>query len=464
MPGASASDIGVDTGLDCACNARVCNDVCSGAPDGVACDDGNACTGEGTCQGGVCQSGSPNCAAGESIDACNNQTGACSAETGECLTEAVADGTECPLSDGTGVCTNGVCGEPPTVSQISASTWHTCAVRTDGRVYCWGRNQYGALGNGTAGQDSSTPVEVIDLTDAVQVEAGDSYSCARKATGEVVCWGDGYFGQLGDGANTNSDRPTVVEGLTDAVAIAAGHSHACALRSDGEVACWGDNTWGQLGDGTTVSRSTPVSVLPAGLNVIKITAGENHTCAWRANQHLLCWGSNSVGQLGDGTTLERHQPVTAALFSAIDVEAGRAHTCALKEDGRVVCWGNNFTGQLGVGTTINQTLPDHDVIGIENAVQVAPGNSHSCARLLDGTMGCWGHNFNGQLGDGTTTQRLTAVPVSGLTGAADISAGVYHSCAVLTNGTVSCWGYNSFGQLGDGTTTDSSTPRLVTGL
>jgi hypothetical protein len=151
------------------------------------------------------------------------------------------------------------------------------------------------------------------------------------------------------------------------------------------------------------------------------------------------------------------------VIPAPHISAGGSHTCALAASGTIKCWGNNTSGQLGDGTTTNSSTPV-TVSGITNATSISAGYHHTCALLAGGTIKCWGYNFYGQLGDGTTTNSSTPVAVTGITNGTAISAGALHTCALLAGGTLKCWGYNSSGQLGDGTTTNSSTPATVLGL
>ena len=237
-------------------------------------------------------------------------------------------------------------------------------------------------------------------------------------------------------------------------------NHTCAILNDGTARCWGANSSGQLGDGTTTDKALPTQV--SGLsNAISITAGWDHTCALLNDGTVKCWGYNSIGQLGDGTTSNRLTPVSVSgITNATSVAAGGAHTCALLSDGTARCWGWNYYGQLGDGTTTDRSTPV-SVSGITNAISIVAGWDHTCALLNDGTVKCWGENNTGQLGDGTTTNRLTPVSVSGITNAISVVAGGAHTCALLNDGTVKCWGRNNYGQLGDGTTTDRSTPVSV---
>jgi alpha-tubulin suppressor-like RCC1 family protein len=354
------------------------------------------------------------------------------------------------------------------VAAIVAGASHTCALTAGGGVKCWGDNWYGQLGDGTT-TDRTTPVDVSGLSSGVAaIAAGAWHTCALTVGGGVKCWGYNYYGQLGDGTTTDGHTPVDVSGLTsDVAAIAAGTSHTCALTSGGGVKCWGHNGSGQLGDGTWTQRTTPVDVSGPTSGVVAIAAGDSHTCALTAGGGVKCWGANWAGQLGDGTTTWRNTPVEVSGLSSgvAAIAAGAWHTCALTAGGGVQCWGYNSNGQLGNRKFGYRAIPV-DVSGLANgAVRIAAGDSHTCALTAGGGVKCWGYNYYGQLGDGTTTWRNTPVEVSGLTsGVTAIATGGYHTCALTVGGGVKCWGYNYSGQLGDGTTTQRTAPVDVSGL
>ncbi len=376
------------------------------------------------------------------------------------------------LGDGTWTQRNtpvDVSGLTSGAATVSAGGWHTCALTAGGGAKCWGHNYPGQLGDGTT-TDRKTPVDVTGLTSGVAaVSAGGLHTCALTTAGGIKCWGANYFGELGDGTTTNRTTPVDVSGLTGGVAaVSAGYQHTCALTEGGGAKCWGSNSGGQLGDGTTPWSSTPVDVSGLTGGVVAVSAGGDLTCSLTAAGGIKCWGANYSGELGDGTTTNRTTPVDVSGLTGgvAAVSAGDNHTCALTTGGGIKCWGENDYGQLGDGTTTSRTIPV-DVSGLTSGVAaVSAGGSHTCALTTGGGVKCWGDNYRGQLGDGTTTDRLTPVDVSGLTsGVAAVSAGDdYHTCALTTEGGVKCWGSNFGGQLGDGTTTNRITPVDVTGL
>ena len=350
----------------------------------------------------------------------------------------------------------------PGVRAVSAGWHHTCALTHVGGVKCWGYNLRGQLGDGTTTM-RTTPVDVVGLTRGVRaIASGVFHTCALTSGGAVKCWGLNHAGQLGNGTTENSSVPVDVVGLGQGVtAVTSGIWHSCAITPGGAAKCWGQNNFGQLGDGTTENRSTPVGVtgLDGGVSVIRAGTGGDggadgsHTCAvvgGSGNERggvrprpdgggAKCWGINSVGQLGDGTTTTRLVPVdvVGATTGIASVAAAGGYSCALRTDGGVACWGFNPFGQLGDGTTENRAVPT-PVVGLASGVTVlASGGYHSCVLVRSGGVKCWGGNGNGQVGDGEH-ERNHLVPV-------DVSASLYrrecptivaapHSGFALTNG------------------------------
>ncbi|MFT3792786.1 MAG: Ig-like domain repeat protein [Rudaea sp.] len=351
---------------------------------------------------------------------------------------------------------------------VAAGYGHTCAMTAVGGVKCWGANANGQLGNGTT-TDNQTPVDVASEAGGVAATAtGYHHVCALTAANGVKCWGKNDFGQLGNNSTTDSSTPVDVTGLTSNVAaIAAGYSHTCAVNVTGGVQCWGYNAVGQLGNGTTTDSSTPVPVTDLTSGVAAITAGGGHSCALTEAGGVKCWGNNGNGQLGNGSITTSLTPVdvTNLASGAAAITAGEYHACALTTTGGVKCWGKNSSGQLGNGSTTDSTTPV-DVSGLTSGVAaIAAGKNHTCALTTAGGVKCWGSNSDGQLGNNSSTDSDAPVDVAGLTSAVTgIATGGYHSCASTATNGVQCWGANGDGQLGNNSVTNSLIPVAVTGL
>jgi len=471
--------------------------------------------------------------------------------------------------------------------RIAAGNSHACVLRSDGRVHCWGYNQYGQLGDGTQA-DRRTPVLVPALTNVVQIVAGGYHTCAltRNATGTspgpMYCWGENDDGQLGIGSTSPySVIPRQVTLPGDVIKISAGQDNTCAIvNTPTPVYCWGKG----VGDGSTIHSSpwalpnvygTPLGIAlgyknlaydvtlsgcvwgSSGLycwangTVLSLqsftvdygfTLSDNgtHLCYTRPalQWRVECAGHNDYGQLGDGSTTDHSPPVLPVQTASGDldaqqVSAGANHVCAVRyhNGGEVWCWGSGVSGQLGFtgASTCGQnstscSLVAGHVQGISGAIGIAAGSSFNCALLRNESVKCWGHNYWGQLGNGTNTDSQTPVtvigtapllrvprtflgaghacmwrgglfcwgnnlagqlgfggssaaggfsPLSGcslcptpeqvttLDGADVVSGGIEHTCALPGDGTAYCWGKNNVGQLGGGTVFDSDSPKLV---
>lgn len=345
-------------------------------------------------------------------------------------------------------------------TSVDAGLHHTCASRSNGTARCWGANANGQLGNATlgVGGQSINPVAVSSLSNVTGITTGDRHNCARVATGEVFCWGGNAEGQLGtDTGGFSSSSASQVAGLTNATRVDAGGLHTCARLANGTASCWGYNTFGQLGNNTTTGGYTHVATQFAlGEFPVVLSAGNRHTCALLANGAARCWGSNTGGELGTGTTNPALTPATTLLSPAIAVtaiDAGDNHTCALISTGVVKCWGDNSDLQLGVATPANTATPQNpggSAAPAQNVIGLSVGSDHTCVLFANGTAKCWGDNELGQLGDNTTTDKSSqTITVVGLEFAVALSAGANHTCALLADGGVQCWGYDANGELGN---------------
>jgi alpha-tubulin suppressor-like RCC1 family protein len=349
------------------------------------------------------------------------------------------------------------------LTPLSAGASHTCAVTPQKGLKCWGRNNFGQLGDGSL-TNRLIPTNVYGLAGMRSVSGGGGHTCALAATGKVKCWGYNEWGELGDGTTAERLTPVNVAGLAgEMIAVLAG-GHGCALDASGGLKCWGRNNYGQLGDGTTIERHTPVEVIGLGSGVRSVSGGGTNSCAVSSAGGLKCWGYNFNGQLGDGTTVDKLAPVdVSGMSSGISaVSVGLAYACALTEAGGVKCWGYNYLGELGDGTSVSSNVPV-EVSGLgSGVVAISAGNGHTCAVTSSGGVKCWGFNYYGELGDGSTANRYVPVNVSGLSsGVTAVSTGGGHTCALTDANSIKCWGYNKFGQLGDGTANNRKFPVNV---
>ena len=322
---------------------------------------------------------------------------------------------------------------------VSASRGRTCAVRLDGGLACWGwdglRERFATAG----------------LQNVVAVSTADNpqfglHACVLHEDRSVSCWGSGADGKLGQGNTNNHYLPVAVPGLNDAVAVSAGGEHTCAVHSDGGVSCWGPNRYGELGDGTPRPSYSPRRV-PGLSDVVAVAAGPYSNCAVHRDGAVSCWGWPYAS--------------TPSRFDGPDamssVSIGQDRTCATTVAGAVYCW------------PWGQTLADATRVGnLTDVVEVSVGDGAVCGLHRDGGVSCWGEdNAVGQVGDGTTTPRPQPVRLAGISDAVAVSVSLgspalgAHACALHEDGSASCWGGNELGQVGDGTTDNRLVPTRV---
>ena len=333
------------------------------------------------------------------------------------------------------------------------------------RVYTWGNNGAGQLGNGTT-VNSNTPGP-LSLTKVKSVAAGANFSLVLLANGTVDAFGEGASGQLGDGSNAQSDVPVKVSGLTGVAAIAASNYGGLALLKTGTVWAWGYNGYGQLGNGEHEKNSN-VPVQVAGLAEVKaISAQGSHDLALLKSGQVFAWGRNGNGEAGQGTTEPYviDNAVAVPGVSAKAIAAGLYHSLAVLKNGTVMAWGDNNSGQLGNGTTEETSTP-HLIPGLSKVASVSAGDDFSVALLADRTVKAWGDNGFGELGNGDNSGKPSYTPVAvvGLAEVASLSAGEYFAVALLKSGLVKSWGFGGGGALGNGGNAGSSSPVSVSGL
>ncbi len=344
------------------------------------------------------------------------------------------------------------------VKKLSAGDSVWCAAMTDGSVRC---------------RDNGVWETITGINNAIDVAVGveDSPRCALLADGSIRCWGTNDKGQLGNGSTTVAKDPVQVIGISNAKQVVAGQNFACALLDDGTIKCWGDNGWGQMGNGTwytpgiggavlgpdqcgsSACSMTPVAV-PGISAAVQLGVGAVFVCAVISDGTALCWGGNIGGPLGNGTdlissgvaTLTINPVVVSGLNDAVAIKSEWYHACALTKTGTVKCWGTNNYGNLGIGSTTGPEICDTSTMmiggpncafspqlvpGLNNVKAIGLSVNSTCALLTDGTAKCWGMNRDGELGDGDTTDSASPVSVTGLSTGVDIEGGYSHFLVIL---------------------------------
>jgi alpha-tubulin suppressor-like RCC1 family protein len=372
-------------------------------------------------------------------------------------------GVEIGESCGVDPCHAGACAS---VTELALGHDHSCALLDDGGVLCWGSNL--KLQRGVADAftpPTSAPTEVPGLPPVMQIEAGSEHTCALTRDGRVFCWGANGDGQLGQGTASAAAMAAEVVGLTDVEQLGPGSNrHSCAIGG-GAAWCWGSNLYAELGDGVQTATPVATPTLVQGVaNPSRVTQGCSQTCAI-GGATLSCFGWNEFGQVGIGSAQTAVlSPSEVTLPSAVlDARLGCTNSCALVQSGHVYCWGNNDQGFLGLPAATAETdAPTAPVSGLDDVVDVRPGGWIHSARRSNGEVACWGRSEYGAAGQGTTNlaNHYTAVIAIGVD-AQWHDSGWLHICAKQKSGEVVCWGRNDSGQLGDGTPFHRGSPAPV---
>lgn len=385
------------------------------------------------------------------------------------------------------VSTSGIGGSKAFV-QIETAVGYTCAVMADGAGYCWGNDNSGELGNGSESGNQYTPSQVDTSTISgnkafVQISGGGSHTCAVTADGLAYCWGLDSAGRVGDGGAAGSSfaSPVAVDMspiAADAafVQVSAGLAHSCGTTSDGAAYCWGSDSNSALGNGLVLTSDQPspspvdVTSIAGSTAFVEVYALRLHTCGLTTDGVAHCWGSDSNGQLGNGSTATEDQESPSQVddstmpryASIVDITAGEAHACARTPEGEAYCWGSDSSSELGNGsTTGNQDSPspvDLTPVTGESAWRpVAAGSGCTCAASGAGVAYCWGRDGDAQLGNGdvlTANQEspslVDTAPVAGSSMPIGLAIGRWHACALMADGVPYCWGRDDFAQLGNG--------------
>jgi alpha-tubulin suppressor-like RCC1 family protein len=393
---------------------------------------------------------------------------------------------------------------------VVAGATHSCALRENGTVWCWGGNIDGTLGDGVMrhmecgmpeggdSPDCSPPVQVAVIDDATQISSrGGLENCAIRESGGAWCWGQQSVAPATGGEAPTRFRPEARIGLEAVETVSSGFSHTCGVAA-GQAVCIGLNGSGQIGDGTRVDARVAYTLpMPTGVTAVEAGSSSDFTCAI-AGGAAFCWGNNDEGQLGDD--VDDHmgncmgavtmydcslEPVAAVMPEGVtftQIEPGISHVCALGDDANAYCWGANQYGQLGLGNLTAVNIPTQ-VTDTGDVVEISVGGNTTCILRTSGAVSCAGDNQEGQIGDALmdhggecggaatgccgpmgTDCSWDFATVDGLTDATAVGVGWRHACAVRTAGDVVCWGYNTKMQLGNGTRERSNTPVVVLGL
>ena len=369
----------------------------------------------------------------------------------------------------------------PTQAGWSATTTNpTNSLTTNGNfaagsLYAWGEDTNNELGSNDPHYRSS-PTQVAGAWS--DYATGEIAVCAIKTTGTLWCWGDNTYGQLGQGDYLDRFAPTQVGVATDWINISGTLDHFCGLRNTDKIYCWGLNGNGQLGINNTTTQPTPTQVTsPAATGWLTVNAGHFNTCATRVSgtNNLYCWGDNTWGQIGDSTLTQRNLPTQVTSPSATGwtaVAQGGRTTCATRTNA-LYCWGKDNLGQIGNGTTSGSGYTTPVLVTVPSNTNWSPTNfsvneENACASRTDGTLYCWGNNANGEVGDGTQTQRTSPTQVSSPATTTWTKVGPFGArsqCAIRsTTGLLYCWGLNTSGEVGDATiTSPRKTPTATAG-
>ena len=457
--------------------------------DDSSCDDGDVGTYDDKCVSGECAGTFLNCPV--VIGQCEQEAhpdGTSNCNYAFPVGRACDDGDPCSCNDscdGTGTCA----GSPVTCLTVINPCFPNA--HCDGSCACaldpWpGPEKSCPITNGTGRCDGAGACELVSCSDGFvesirspgtcirafsSVSAGESHTCAVTSDGTPFCWGDNSAGQLGDGSEMDRISPRPVSGLGGVAGIVAGQDFSCAWTTSGAAWCWGNNNVGQLGDGSAMPSNVPVPVSGMASGVTLMSAGSLHACALR-NGDVWCWGANGVGQVGvDSMSSNFLIPQKVAVSSPIFVDCGAQHTCAITFQNNAVCWGDNQSGQLGVGNTDNLLKPTWLVSETGMTEWISAGGQHTCSLGRVGIgygqylyqMECWGSDSMGQIaGDGNSTcatgscrtspgtaafwQALMSLPDPPVP-----AAGAFHTCYVDSFNQLFCVGHNDFGQIGNDT-------------
>ncbi len=365
--------------------------------------------------------------------------------------------------------------------KISPGVFHSCGIKMDNTLWCWGQNNFGQLGDGTT-TNRTAPVQVsgggswLDVTArGAQYQSNpnaNSGTCAIKAGGDMFCWGSNLYDALGrpGAAAGDANVPTAVAFTGSWKKLAGGYYSMCAIRSDDRLFCWGNDLYGQLGDGAGNSTGHLAREVSSGGTWKEITSDSlfNVTmCGIKSDDTAWCWGHGGDRRMGNGVdSADRFIPTaisTTGVTTWKKLAQGSNHGCGIKTDDTAWCWGNNTEGQLGIGSTILQNTPVQ-VSTVNGATwkDISAGSTATCGTRTDDTAWCWGYGQEGNLGNGGVINSDVPIQVSGGAKWKYVST-AWAACGIRANDTLWCWAENFYGAVGNGTTTQVNTPVHIGG-
>jgi alpha-tubulin suppressor-like RCC1 family protein len=349
-------------------------------------------------------------------------------------------------------------------ANVSAGGLHSCGVRKNGKLYCWGSDSSGQIGDGSDTTPDHAPHRIGTMLDWSSASAGYTHSCGIRHGGKLYCWGSDADGQIGDGgSNSDANAPRRIGDLADWNSVSAGDDHTCGIRKGGKLYCWGNDAYHQLGDGNDGTAATKPRRIGVHEDWANVSAGRYHTCGVRKIGKLYCWGNDGAGEIGDGDT-----PGYATTPRRIgdhqdwaNVSAGILHSCGVRKIGKLYCWGSDGNDQIGDGDNPTTATSPRRIGDFLDWASASAGQYHSCGVRKNGKLYCWGGDGSGQVGDGLNFGPDPATAprrIGDFLDWSSVDAGDFHSCGIRAGGKLYCWGGDTSGQVGDGD--DDAQPAL----
>lgn len=365
---------------------------------------------------------------------------------------------------------------PLKFTSVTAGNAHTCGLTEEGEIYCWGSNKEGQLGIGSADDATHPkPLRILGGPKFQSVDANGRHTCGLTASGVGYCWGFNEYGQLGNGTLVSTAAPVLVSGKLIFKSLSAGATHTCGITTAGAAYCWGGNWHGQLDMGTMdgeerypCCHTSPVRVT-GELSFSSIGAGGIHTCGLTTSGKAYCWGNTkNFGQLGTGDADLRDRPLPVPVAGGhkfVSISAGLP-SCGIIPSGVAYCWGGGPVPELGIKSSVDRL--DRPILLSSDITfeSIAPGAFFACGIASGGVLYCWGYNRYGQVGDGSTENSDVPKPIAPGLKFTMVTAGGNefsgHTCGITTDSRTLCWGDNRQGQLGDGSSVQKLRPVVVT--